>query len=430
LDNKDLMKQIEDLRKEKLAASTMLENLKNRFDQLCIEKENTMKSNDEAKARIKIDMLSEVEREGMDEKKEFENQREILEEKYHEIIEENIKREREHKKELSRKRTALGSLAASVMSEGTDGENTININNLTEEQQMKLLEDEDISDRTPILDILIEKWRYYNKFKKQILDRYTKNAISIKDAFDKMMKYLGIDNYEELPIVLEKMEEQMSSIEIFISKLTNEIDFLEEKKRLIEYKIQSLSLRLNSNFSEKTSFQENKNNNIHRLKSHIAELKEDIERKRQFFTKLQPLTDDFLIQLDETYISEYIPGKVAINKDVIYNESNIIEVLANVQDYQKLIEEFDKSSQQLYDKRTDNIINKDIEKLKQEMRAKLERFDKDSCINNNFYSSIKNEVKMNTSFDETIKKMADEIIKTVNQQNLTKEASLGKKKTK
>lgn len=57
-----------------------------------------------------------------------------------------------------------------------------------EEQQSKMLEEEDISDRTPILDVLIEKWKFYNKYKKQMLDRYTKNAISIKDAFDKMMK--------------------------------------------------------------------------------------------------------------------------------------------------------------------------------------------------------------------------------------------------
>ena len=53
---------------------------------------------------------------------------------------------------------------------------------------------------------------------------------------------MGIDDYQELPIVLEKMEDQMSSIEMFLSKLTNELDLLEEKKRTIEYKIQSLTV--------------------------------------------------------------------------------------------------------------------------------------------------------------------------------------------
>lgn len=58
----------------------------------------------------------------------------------------------------------------------------------SEKDQTKLLEDEDISDRTPILDVLIEKWKYFNKYKKAMLDKYTKNAYTIKDAFDKIMK--------------------------------------------------------------------------------------------------------------------------------------------------------------------------------------------------------------------------------------------------
>jgi len=53
---------------------------------------------------------------------------------------------------------------------------------------------------------------------------------------------LGIDDYTELPVVLEKMEEQMSSIEMFISKLTNDLDLLEEKKRNLELKIQKLTV--------------------------------------------------------------------------------------------------------------------------------------------------------------------------------------------
>lgn len=53
---------------------------------------------------------------------------------------------------------------------------------------------------------------------------------------------MGIDEYQELPVVLEKMEEQMSSIEMFISKLTNDLDLLEEKKRTLDFKIQALTV--------------------------------------------------------------------------------------------------------------------------------------------------------------------------------------------
>jgi len=53
---------------------------------------------------------------------------------------------------------------------------------------------------------------------------------------------LGIDEFQELPVVLEKMEDQMSSIEMFISKLTNEVDALEDQKRNINMKIQALKV--------------------------------------------------------------------------------------------------------------------------------------------------------------------------------------------
>jgi len=53
---------------------------------------------------------------------------------------------------------------------------------------------------------------------------------------------LGIDDFQELPVVLEKMEDQMSSIEMFISKLTNEVDALEDQKRINNSKIQALKV--------------------------------------------------------------------------------------------------------------------------------------------------------------------------------------------
>ena len=62
------------------------------------------------------------------------------------------------------------------------------------------------------------------------------------------------------------------------------------------------------------------------------------------------------------------------------------------------------------------------------MRMKLEQFKKDNYIGNNFYSTVKGDSKVNTSFDETIKKMADEIVRSVNQQGGVNISIMKKKK--
>ncbi len=111
-----------------------------------------------------------------------------------------------------------------------------------EDNEAALMADEDISDRAPILEALIEKWKYYIKTKKIMLDKYIRNSSSIRESFDKMIQYLGTDSYESLPFILEKMEAQMSTIEMFISKLNNEQDRLEEEKKSYEDKISLLKV--------------------------------------------------------------------------------------------------------------------------------------------------------------------------------------------
>ena len=34
--------------------------------------------------------------------------------------------------------------------------------------QIKMMENEDITDRTPILDVLVDKWKYITKYKNEI----------------------------------------------------------------------------------------------------------------------------------------------------------------------------------------------------------------------------------------------------------------------
>lgn len=74
-------------------------------------------------------------------------------------------------------------------------------------------------------------------------------------------------------------------------------------------------------------------------------------------------TDEVLSYFEKIFISEYIPAKVSVNKDVDYNESNVNDIIANIQDYLKIILEIEKSS--FIEKKTDN--SKELDRLKNDM---------------------------------------------------------------
>lgn len=118
--------------------------------------------------------------------------------------------------------------------------------------------------------------------------------------------------------------------------------------------------------------------------------------------------------MNDTYISDYVSDRVVINKQTGFTESNVVEILANVENYNKCLDEFAVDTQG-YDRSNDILVNKDIEKLKNDMRSKLDAFRKD-----NYIGAFKLENKTNVSYDETIKRMADELVKVVNSQNFNK----------
>jgi hypothetical protein len=128
--------------------------------------------------------------------------------------------------------------------------------------------------------------------------------------------------------------------------------------------------------------------------------------------------------MNDTYISDYVSDRVVINKQTGFTESNVVEILANVENYEKCMNEFIVKNQK-YDKSNDILVNKDIEKLKNDMRTKLDAFRKD-----NYLGNFKIETKTNASYDETIKRMADELVKVVNSQNFNRRESVIEKKKK
>ena len=399
----ELKLQIANLRKRKVAHDKQLNKLTVKNEQLKEETDKLKEINDKGFENIeKIDMerLAKKKEKGVKQEKEFQEKRDVLEDQYHKIIETNIQRERERKKEQAKKRQMLGIMAKQVMKQKNKSKEDDSI-----EEQIKKLKSEEICDRIPILDLIIEKWKNINKTKKQMLKKYNKNSEILKKSLELIKKFLGVEDYSELPIIYKKTEEQFSSVQMYICNLLNTKHTKEEQKDILIEQIKILEKNQEKDTNDKSNFLEEKKRNIEKLKNHISRIKNEIEEKRDFFGKLQPMSENFLNRLNETYVGEYIPNKLR-SLNMKYNESNIKNVFDNISNYYKLIIEIEKSFDM---NKTDNS-NKVLESLGNEFRNTLENFRIDG--NGNLNSKlIKFEPKTSeVNYSKEIKKISENLI--------------------
>ena len=424
----DLKFEISNLRKRKVAYEKQLDRLILTNEEIKEETDKLKTKNEKGFEKIeKKDMqkLNKIKEEGAEQEKDFQIERNGLEDEYHKIIEANIQRERERKKEQAKKRQMLGIMAKQVMKQ-----NKKNKNNEEDsiEEQIKKLKSEEISDRIPILDLIIEKWKNINKTKKNMLIKYNKNSIVVKKSFDIIMKFLGVEDYEELPIIFKKTEEQNASVQMYICELLNEKHNKEEKKEMLLKQIEILEKNQIETNNNKSNFSGLKQNNIEKLKQHIDKIKNEIDDKREFFCKLQPMSDKFLNRLNNTYVGDYVPNKVRM-LNMKYNESNIGNVFDNIANYYKLIIEMEKSLENNNNKseKIDNT-NKLLESLGQEFRTTLENFKFDGYLNPKL---IRQEHKnAGNDYIQTIGKLSENIINLTSSGNLSMSAKFSKSNNK
>ena len=398
--NKDLKQQIIDLRKRKVEAIKQLENIMEENKKNKEELDEILKDNKNLKDQIKYKEYKKVVEFGNIQEKNFISQRDDYEDQYHELIKSYVKREKEAKKENAKKRQMA--LLGSGSPTHFKGMNDKDI-----EKQIKMLAEEEISDRTPILDLEIEKWSEINKSKKITIERHYENCIKIEEAFNKLTNILGLDNFTELPTVFRKTNEQISNINFYNEKLDLQIDELEQRKESIIKQIQLLSGKQSENTSNKYRFKEQKEQNIKVIENLITQFKKDMELKREVFKRIQPVTDDFLTKLGNSYLADFIPNKANIDSEVEYNEQTVNKYLSNVQDYYKIIQTWEEAS------KTDD--NRELDKLREEMKVKLGGFEKNRIISKKLINSMKNELKNGVNIEDIIKKTSLEI---TNQQNL------------
>ena len=397
--NKDLKQQIIDLRKRKVEAMKQLETIMEENQKNQEELDQLLNNNKSLKDQIKYKEYKNVVEFGNVQEKNFIAQRDDYEDQYHELIKNYVKREKEAKKENAKKRqmALLGSGSPTHFKGMSDKDI---------EKQIKMLAEEEISDRTPILDLEIEKWEEINDSKKITIKTHFGNCVKIEEAFNKLTKFLGLDDFSELPTVFKKTEQQISNINFYNEKLDLQIDQLEQKRDSIIEQIKLLSGKQSENKSNKSKFIEQKEKSIEVIENLINQFEKDMEHKRKVFKRIQPFMDKFLSELGSSYLADFIPNKANIDPEIEYNEQTVNKYMSNVQDYYKIIQKWKES-----DKGDDN---KEIDKLREEMKSKLGGFEKNRVLSKKI-NLMKNDLKNGINIEDIIKKYSLEI---VNQQNL------------
>ena len=418
----DLKFEIANLRKRKVAHEKQLERLIAKNEQLKIDTDKLKSINDKGFENIEkkdMQLLSKRKEEGAEQDKEFQMERNGLENQYHKIIEANIQRERERKKEQAKKRQMLGIMAKQVMRQKSKNKEDDAI-----EEQIKKLKSEEICDRIPILDLIIEKWKNINKTKKNMLIKYNKNSVVLKKAFDIIMKFLGVEDYDELPIIYKKTEEQNASVQLYICELLNEKHSKEEKKEMLLNQIKILEKNQIETTQNKSNFSGLKKESITQLTNYINKIKNEIQEKREFFCKLQPMSEKFLNRLNNTYVGDYVPNKIRM-LNMKYNESNIRNVFDNISNYYKLITEMEKPYESFKMEKNEST-NKMLDSLNQDFKTTLENFKFDGFFN---HKMIKLEHKNSgNNYLQTIEKLSENIINMTTSGNLTSSMKLSKTK--
>ena len=365
--------------------------------------------------RIHFKDLDTVKEQGKKLENEFLEKRDILEYKYHKVIEENIKKEKEHKNDLRKIRLKNAVFADKARSKGTNRSMTAQSINI------KLDDDEEFHDRTPVLDALVNKWKYNKKYKKNMVNKYIKHSIDLRNTLDKIKMFLGINNIANLPEVMSKDQEQITDIETYLSTLTSEVDSLKEEKVNLKKKIIVLNNSKKNDKEEQINLVEDMKEKIDILKKNNSKLEQNMNKKRSLFRQMQQPTFDFLKKMQKTYLTDFVVSKNNVDENVKLTESNIINFLETVYCYCQLIKDFDENAKSNVNISTmskeSKEINKTLDMLKKDFKMRLSKINYNNLVNNNVQHSIKSVVNRGNDFDETIRRLANEIVDQVTKES-------------
>ena len=399
--NNRILNEINQIRKDKLIQKTKIDKIKEENQDIEQQIKTLNKKNKRSISRLNYDDLKKSQDQNKILEEKFKSDREKLEMKYHQVIEENIKRERAKTNELGKKRLANAAIADNARKNNTKGMDTL-----------LSVDKDEIQDRIPILDTLLEKWSHSIKYKKQMLNKYKANSIKIKDTLDKLLIVLGLEKYEELPTIYEMEEVQNSKVDEILSQVSNEVDLLKEQKDIMEKKIKKLLENKKETNNQNEMTLKEKEINIEILIKLNEDLINQINRKKMIFNEMEECTLKFLKKMENTYLADFVVKKMNVEDNSKINETNVIDYLSSVYCYIHLINDFHENvimkKEVKQNANMSSLVNKSIENLNKEIKFKLSKFNYNNCL-----SKVKKD-KQKNMFDDVIIRLANEIVKDVN----------------
>ena len=410
LSNLKLSNAIKEVRKDKLRLTEKFERIEEENKE--IEKNLALVElkNKKIFNRIHFKDLNDVREKGRVIETQFLEERDNLENRFHKVIEANIRREKEHKNDLRKIRLKNAIFADKARNKGMN--NSMMTNGLTMEDS------DEMYDRIPVLDTLINKWKYITKYKKTMINKYIKHVHDIRISFDKLLKYLGLENLSDLPDIIDKDQKQVTEIEIYLSKLNTQVDELKEKKLNLEKKIVMLNNSKKNDKLEQTNLVGEIKEKTEIIKKKNDRLEQNINRKRNIFRLMQKPTFDFLRKMQQTYLTDFVVSRHNVEDNEKLNETNVVNFLETMYCYCQLIKDFDENAKSNINlteiSKESRDINKTLDLLKKDFKMKLSKINYNNCVNNNVQHSIYTVVKKGNDFDETIRRLANEIVEQVN----------------
>ena len=402
LENNRLLREIDIIRRDRLIQKDKLERIDIENGDIDQQIKTLQKKNKRSTSKLNYEGLQNQKNINKTLEEKFRLKRDNLELKYHQVIQENIRKERQKIDELGKQRMANAVFADSVRKNARKGQDP-----------MTIVDQDEIQDRIPILDAVLEKWNYIIKFKKQMINKYLINSTKIKDTLDKLLLVSGLEHYQELPQLYEMDETQNAKIEQALSNISNEVDLLKEQKELMEKKIKKLQENKKETINQNEINVKEKEENINNLKKLNEDLLIQIKQKKVLFSDLQECTFNFLKKMGNTYLSDFVVKKINIEENSKMNENNVLDYLGSVYCYIQLISDFNDNvlmkKEIKQNMNTTSLVNKSIENLDKEIKFKLLKFNYKNCLN-----KVKKDKKQNNMFDDVIRRLANEIVKDVN----------------